>query len=148
MTRYMKIYIVAFFILVSPFWGAAQVTFQETFQGGGMNGDIHILQTVDGGYITVGQHASSGAGDCDAYVFKRDGCGNFLWFKTYGGGAGDGALCIQETPDGGYIVSGLTELAGFGSWDIFLMKIDIAGNLQWFRTYGGAGADYGQFVQR
>ena len=49
------------------------------------------------------------------------------WNRTFGGGYGDGAWCLQETYDGGFILAGNTASRGEGS-DLFLVKADKSGN--------------------
>jgi hypothetical protein len=69
------------------------------------------------------------------------------WNQTFGGGYGDGAWCLQETVDGGFILAGNTASRGEGS-DLFLVKADESGNYTWSRAYGGSGEDVGYFVQQ
>jgi len=69
------------------------------------------------------------------------------WNQTFGGGYGDGAWCLQETDDGGFILAGNTASRGEGS-DLFLVKADESGNCTWSRAYGGSGEDVGYFVQQ
>jgi hypothetical protein len=74
--------------------------------------------------------------DYDALLIKTDANGNVQWAKTYGGANWDYATSVQQTSDGGYIVAGLTESFGSGG-DIFLIKTDANGNVQWAKTYFG-----------
>ena len=69
------------------------------------------------------------------------------WNRTFGGGYGDGAWCLQQTDDGGFILAGNTASRGEGS-DLFLVKTDESGNCTWSRAYGGSGEDVGYFVQQ
>jgi uncharacterized delta-60 repeat protein len=57
--------------------------------------------------------------------------------KTYGGWSYDSATSVQQTSDGGYIVAGSTHSFSAGYSDIFLIKTDANGNIQWAKTYGG-----------
>ena len=68
--------------------------------------------------------------------------------KTYGGTDDDGAYSVQHTSDGGYIVAGYTASFGAGRYDIFLIKTDPNGNIQWAKTYGGTSYDYARSVQQ
>lgn len=132
---------------LTPCYSQVVNTFMRTFQGSGMNGGLGLAETSDGGFIGTGQHESSGAGSCDVYVYKVDGCGNPEWFKTYGGPGEDGGKDIQQTADGGYIVAGLAHL-GQGDYDMQLLKLDALGNMQWSKTYGGGAADHGLSVHQ
>lgn len=44
---------------------------------------------------------------------------------------------FQRTPDGGFIVTGYTWSWGAGGSDAFLLKTDLYGKRQWYKTYGG-----------
>ncbi|MFY9308182.1 MAG: PKD domain-containing protein, partial [Bacteroidia bacterium] len=132
---------------IAPSYSQVLNTFMRTFQASAMNGGLALAETSDDGFIGTGQHESSGAGSCDVYVYKVDGCGNPEWFKTYGGPGEDGGKDIQQTSDGGYIVAGLAHL-GQGDYDMQLLKLDALGNIQWSKVYGGASADYGLSVHQ
>ena len=57
--------------------------------------------------------------------------------ELYGGELDDEASAIVQISDGGYIVSGYTssldDYAGFSSY-LFLVKVDLNGNVQWNST--------------
>lgn len=56
-------------------------------------------------------------------------------------GASENACDLQQTPDGGFIVSGLQFNPSSGSMNVFLMKFLPDGTVQWTKTYGGAIAN-------
>ena len=52
----------------------------------------------------------------------------------------------STTDDGGFILTGYTFSYGNGKSDIFLVKTDFEGNLQWTSAIGGQGEDIGKSV--
>ena len=63
------------------------------------------------------------------------------WSKTYGGSQLDIAHAVVQTSDGGYALAGWTESYGNGDCDVWLVKVDSTGTLQWNKTFGGVLAD-------
>lgn len=70
-----------------------------------------------------------------------------IWTKTLGGSNIDIGTCIQETTDGGFIITGYTR--SFGSMsgrNVLLIKTDQSGNIIWINGYGGNNDDEGNAV--
>jgi uncharacterized delta-60 repeat protein len=127
-----------FFLIKTNAFGNVQ--WAKTYGGTGDDVAYSVQQTSDGGYIVAGWTGSFGAGLTDFFLIKTDASGNLQWAKTYGGMYDDRAHSVQQTSDGGYIVAGWTGSFG-ASADIFLIKTDANGNVQWAKTYGGANED-------
>ena len=134
----------------------------KTF-GGSLADQLNsIQQTADGGYVLAGSTKSDDGdvgdgnnGAMDYWIVKLDGSGNKVWDKTYGGSKSDLVNSIQQTSDGGYIVSGHTwsddgDLSdgNNGENDYWIIKLDNVGNKVWDKTYGGSGNDYATSIQQ
>jgi hypothetical protein len=112
---------------------------------GGPKGDegYSLIQTSDGGYAIAGDTKSFGAGEADVYVVKLDASGNLQWTKTIGGPASEEGNSLIQTSDGGYAIAGSTKSFGAGGKDVYVVKLDANGNLQWTKTIGGPKGDEG-----
>jgi hypothetical protein len=108
----------------------------------------------------TGMYNLTAIGSQDIFVSKLDASGNFIWAKQFGGTGLDNANSIAidaSTATGGIYTTGLfygtvdfdpgigtfnLTSAGFG--DIFISKLDSAGNFLWAKQLGGtADFDYG-----
>jgi hypothetical protein len=100
-----------------------------------------VKQATDGGFIIAGSTESSGAGRSDIWVLKTDESGDTVWTKLFGGSENEWSTSIQQTIDGGYIISGYTKSYGEGDYDAWLIKTDENGNILWDETFGGEYTD-------
>jgi hypothetical protein len=140
----LSVFLVALF---TQYTHAQVVKFAKTYGGTDSDFARSVQQTSDGGYILAGETRSFGTGG-DILLIKTDANGNIIWAKTYGGTNGDGTTSVQQTSDGGYILAGGTRSFGAGGSDIFLIKTDANGNIQWAKTYGGTRYDWAYSVQQ
>jgi uncharacterized delta-60 repeat protein/uncharacterized repeat protein (TIGR02543 family) len=112
----------------SDFWvlklsSTGTIDWQRIYRGSYREMARCIQQTSDGGYIIAGGTESFGAGRYDAWVLKLSSTGTIDWQRTYGGSGNDYAYSIQQTSDGGYIVTGSTYSFGAGDEDIWVLKL-------------------------
>ena len=140
-------YSVIFFSLIFINSAFSQITFQKTYGGALDDYFYSVRQTIDGGYIMVGNTFSFGAGGCDVYLVKTDSIGDTLWTKTYGGISNDFGVCVLQTTDSGYIIIGSTR--NFGNPSIYSIKTDVNGDTLWTKTnkpgiYGGVALSISQ----
>ena len=108
----------------------------KTFGGNNSDSGHSVRQTSDGGYIVVGPTFSFGAGTADFWVIKTDSNGNKQWDKTFGGLYWDIPDDVKITNDKGFIITGRTHSFGAGNIDVWVLKLDETGNVQWNKTYG------------
>ncbi len=110
-----------------------------------------VIQTVDGGLAIAGIQGYRTNPDNDFLLVKTDAQGNVQWRRTYDpfNLPGDPnpsithewAWGIDQTADGGYVLTGSTNAYGTDD-DVWLVKTDSSGNMQWNRTFGGPDVDY------
>ena len=132
------------------------IEWQKCLGGTYMDWGHQIVQTSDSGYIVIGEGMSTDGditghigsiGDDDFWIVKLDNLGNLLWQKCFGGTEMDQGYSICETSDGGFIACGTTLSVdsqvtyNHGGFDVWVLKIDNTGNLQWQKSYGGSGGD-------
>ena len=98
------------------------VQWRRVIGGLGWDSGSCVQITDDGDYVVVGTSSSFGDGSNDVFLFEMDAGGVLLWDLTVGGPGNDGGSCVQQTSDGGFIVSGYTQSYGNGDSDVFLIK--------------------------
>jgi hypothetical protein len=109
---------------------------------------LSLLQTKDNSYIISGLVNGIGAGNDDILLVKTDSSGNLKWYKTYGGIGNEAGYSLIEASDGGYGIVGLSDGFGSGNNDIYFVKTDSNGSLQWSKTYGGINDEAAFDVQQ
>ncbi len=138
---------------------------QKSFGGSNPDDGKFIQQTSDGGYITIGSTYSydgdvaNNQGLIDCWVIKTSDQGIIEWQKTLGGSGNDVGNSIQQTSDGGYILVGHTTSVdgdvtlnnghGIYIWgDIWVVKLNSSGVIQWQKNLGGSDDEYGAMVNQ
>jgi hypothetical protein len=131
------------------------VLWQRMFGGGNPDYCYAMCPASDGGVILAGESVSTIPGsDTNAtiYVAHVDGSGGLVWQKKMGIDDNDICYGICQCPDGGYLLAAKTNFPFFpGGWthgdtDLYLVKINAAGELVWERAYGGSGPDVARDV--
>jgi hypothetical protein len=147
-----------------------EILWERTFGGSSNDWGNSIAPTADGGYI-VGGGASSHDGNVycpdavasewsTAWVIKLDGEGQIEWQNCYGGTESDIVADIIQTQDSGFIFLGAISSGdgdvdcfhgtpGDGSTnDMWVVKLDETGEIEWHRCLGGTGFDSPKLIRQ
>jgi len=97
--------------------------------------------TTDGGYIVSGITGEGFDGDYGPFLLKVDANGNEQWNRTYAGRGYFQGNSVQQTADGGFIMT------GYGG--VSVIKTYSNGSLQWERRYSSGGInEHGSIVRQ
>ena len=66
--------------------------------------------------------------------------------KAIGGKNRDWSSSLIQTSDSGYAIAGFTTSFGSGDEDVYVVKLDANGNLQWTKTIGGPASEEGYSI--
>ena len=155
----MKKKILIFLILMLlPFMVNAEklkIDWQKSMGGDAKDQYYDMVELADGSLVLVGTTRSSELDgvpllkyDYDGIIEKRDKDGNLLWRTFYSGNDYDTFAYVTATPDGGFIVTGMTEstdIEGFplkGKDDAIIVKYDKDGKLLWQHVVGGTEMEH------
>jgi len=144
---------------------APAIQWQKCLGGSGYDYPIDAPQTIAvtsaGNYIAIGTTFSTD-GDlatintdttAQVWVVYLNSSGNIIWQKTFGGSKDDYGVAIIQTTDGGFLFVGRTKSndgnvtgggfhGGYG-FDYWAVKLDISGNIQWQKCFGGTSTEFG-----
>ena len=147
------------FVLIISYCQAPSIKWVESLGGSAFDGDesqqgyLKVRQTSDNGSIVVGttsstdEYAQGNHGGEDILVLKLNSQGSVEWYKCLGGSSNDYPTGVQQTFDGGYIISGAAysndgDVSGnHGGYDVWVIKLDSSGSIIWQKTYGGTKVD-------
>jgi hypothetical protein len=106
-----------------------------------------IEPMANGGFAVAATVGTPDEGPSDIALYLLDSGGNQNGYEAFGGMDGDEvAMAIRQTPDEGFIIAGWTQSFGSGPDDVYMVKTDDLGELEWQKWYGGSGADEGRDV--
>ena len=111
-----------------------------------------VKTTYDGGYVLTGTTYSYGLGRGDLWLVKTDSNGTEQWNKTFGGRNFDIGRSVQQTSDGGFILTGYTKANLYQDNPIskvLLSKVAGNGTEEWRKEFDGkssSGTNEGQAV--
>lgn len=170
---YNKSIILLFFIMFNTFPCKHLLSQSYTFYGytcyGGYLNDVPIdnskrgsliASSSDGGYLIAFNTLTNNNGDVginhglsDIWLCKINDTGSILWQKCIGGTNNEYVEDIKATNDGGYILTGYTNSnnngdvsLNHGGYDLWVVKLDVNGNISWSKLLGGSLNDYGYSI--
>jgi len=121
--------------------GNGSQQWNQKFIGGYSSGLYSIQEVIGGGYVVCGTISNDPFG-WDIWLIRTDAQGNTLWNKTYDDGGHEWGHSVEQTSDGGYIITGSSD------GDVWLIKADNLGNQQWSNTFGSSFDDVGYCVRQ
>ncbi|MEO8590322.1 MAG: T9SS type A sorting domain-containing protein [Flavobacteriales bacterium] len=126
----------------------------RTYGGSTIDIGQSIVATADGGALLAGWTGSSDGdvstplhGLYDGWLVKLDANGDIEWARTYGGSNSDQFQDVLAMTDGGFLVLGASnsvngDITEFnGATDVWLLRVDAAGNVLGSYNFGGSGTD-------
>ncbi len=149
---------------IGDFWivnmdSTGNLLWESCFGGSDFEFANSIAPSIDGGSVSCGLTYSNDGdvignhGSVDAWLIKLDSLGNLEWKRCYGGSKGDFAFSIINTFDQGYLMGGFSTSIdgdvpgnhrpnpppGGETSDVWLLKLDSLGDIQWSKNYGSMG---------
>jgi hypothetical protein len=123
---------------------------QNTYGGVAYDAVYDAIQTDDGGYIAIGNSASFDPSLVyyDVYLIKTDAAGTLQWQKTIGSPFWESGYGFNKTSDGGYIIVGSKTNQADNTTDVYVVKVDGSGDVQWEKTFGGPKNDKARAVEQ
>lgn len=99
-----------------------------------------------GGSVGAGCTQSFGTGGLDYLIMKMDEAGEIIWAQSHGFVNNDICYSVKPTWDGGFILNGEASWGDTYHLQMLVMKLDSAGNQQWYQAYGSTGDETGYDV--
>jgi hypothetical protein len=132
----------------------------KTFGGSDDDRGVDIIATSDNGFALLGFSKSNdgdvttNAGAQDFWIIKITSDGSISWQKSFGFNGADSGSSLIQTSDNGYLITGVLDVTasnGQGNssknrqkhagGDVWAIKLDSSGNLEWSKYYGGSFTD-------
>ncbi len=135
-----------------------EIVWQKLYGGSLYDNGMSFLVTEDNAFVVAGTTQSADGhgkgnhslgGKEDILVMKLVADGRIMWRTLIGGTGIEDFAKMRQCPDGGYIIVGTTQsndgdfINNHGKMDLFLAKLNRAGDLEWSKCYGGLGNDKG-----
>lgn len=128
------------------------VLWEKTIGGENSEYLYDAISTPDYGFLILGSsdsNPSENQGGLDYFLLKMNEDGKQEWQNSFGGDGDDLLKSAISTSDGGFLLVGSSNSSksgdkiekAIGMMDIWIIKLDPTGNIQWQKTIGGVGND-------
>jgi hypothetical protein len=134
---------------------------EKTYGGPGNDTPKDLLLLPDGGFLFIGEIKQGGGdistyyGEDDIWLCRCDEQGNIEWEKTLGNQGIDVCQSISINNEGNILLAGsVQEYGGMvecdikGAGDVWVVEMDMFGNILWQQCYGGSGYDKGYVINK
>jgi hypothetical protein len=125
--------------------GFAQVTFEKSFGGPESDEGMSVI-AIPGGYVICGTSASFSSGPAEIYIIRTNLYGDTIWTRTFGGDGLYAASSIISNESGDLVVCGTLYDIAMNQSDIFLVKLNLAGDTLWTRREFSPLESYGNSI--
>jgi hypothetical protein len=118
----------------------------QTYGGTEWDVGYSLVECSGGGFAICGHTGSFGGGHTNVWLIRTDASGTHLWNKTYGGSNYDSGLSVFQCSDSGFVITGITQSYGGSDNDVWVIRTDSDGNIQWSQVFGGSSSDQGYSI--
>ena len=126
-------------LMVAKVTDTGTVLWTRTLGGAGLDQANDVVALADGGCVVAGLHSETT--QSYAWLVRYDANGDTLWTRIYGEpNRNTSANEVVVAPDGGFVLAGYKTFPSFDD-DVYLVKTDASGNLEWSQTYGSTAGD-------
>ena len=123
---------------------SGNIVMTKGYERGNVNNNVFIFETAldtsyRDGYVIGGVDVNPSNNTALSWMGELDGNADFIWSKNYTNPTHEGLTFVnlQTTRDSGLIVCGsVSETLPLAPPDLFLIKTDSLGTIEWSRKYG------------
>jgi|GEM_PF-2747860 len=111
------------------------IIWEKAIGGNDNDAAYDIISMSDGTMAVTGYTYSYGLGGRDMWVIKLSQNGDIIWDVTFGKYYNDMGYALEETRDGGLIITGYTDVYSKEYRYMWVVKIDASGKLLWEKVF-------------
>lgn len=134
-------------IFVVKFDANGGITWSKTYGGSASDNGAAVLEVGDGFLVFCSTQAGSASAG-DIQIMKINPAGDSLWAKAYETAPKELVHNVFVTRDGGYAIVGNISTATPSKYDLYMLRLDVAFNKLWGRSYGTAANDEGSAIRQ